>query len=296
MSVALAPHPLAGGHPPAWASEWGEDERGVFVAFSVGEVTQRLRWFRPGRFLMGSPEGEAGRFENEGPRHEVTLSRGFWLGDTPCTQALWEAVAGDNPSRFVASKRPVEQVSWEDCRAWLEALNERVPGLGARLPTEAEWEYACRAGTQTSTYAGELEILGANNAPLLDEVAWYGGNSGVGFELDNGWDSSDWPDKQYAHERAGSHPVGEKEPNDWGLHDMLGNVWEWCEDAWDYGTPYDSADPVRDPVGHKGSGRVVRGGSWDSPARDVRAAARLAYVPGNRYDYLGFRLARGQEG
>ncbi len=291
MSTARLPHPLAEGHPPEWASEWGEDTRGVFVGFTAGEHTQRLRWIAPGRFRMGSPETEAGRYDREGPQHEVTITRGFWLGDTPCTQALWQAVTGENPSRFQSPDRPVEKVCWDDCQKFLEALGQRVPGLAPRLPTEAEWEYACRAGTETSTYAGELEILGESNAPLLDDIAWYGGNSGVGFELEDGWRSSGWSEKQYLHERAGSHPVAQKEPNPWGLYDMLGNVLEWCSDAY---AEYPS-EPQHDPHGTEGSGRVVRGDSWFSSARDVRSAYRAACAPGDRNEYLGFRLARGQE-
>ncbi len=291
VSAARLPHPLDEGHPPDWASEWGEDTRGVFVGFTVGEHTQRLRWIPPGRFRMGSPETEAGRWDGEGSQHEVTLTRGFWLGDTPCTQALWQAVVGENPSRFQSPDRPVEKVSWDDCQKFLETLGQRVPGLAPRLPTEAEWEYACRAGTETSTYAGELKILGLNNAPMLDEIAWYGGNSGVGFELENGYDSSDWEEKQHSHERAGSHPVARKEPNPWGLYDMLGNVLEWCSDAY---AKYPS-EPQHDPHVTKGSERVFRGGSWYSTARDVRSAYRDWCGPGIRHGNLGFRLARGQE-
>jgi formylglycine-generating enzyme required for sulfatase activity len=240
---------------------------------------------------MGSPKNEAGRrFNNEGPQHEVQVSRGFWLFDTPCTQALWGAVMGDNPSRFVGPERPVEQVSWKEVQEFLQRIEQRVPGLG--LPTEAQWEYACRAGTQTATYAGDLEILGDYNAPLLDAIAWYGGNSGVGFELDNGFDSSDWPEKQYPHERAGTHPVGLKEPNAWGLYDMLGNVWEWCADG---RRRYDS-DSITDPIGptEASAGRVLRGGSWSDFARDVRSACRVASGPGNRNGFIGFRCARVQ--
>jgi len=285
------PHPLDQGHPPAWASEWGQDRRGVFVAFTVGDQTQRLRWIPPGRFLMGSPDSEGGRWDDEGPQHEVTLTSGFWLGETPCTQALWEAVTGKNPSRFRSPDRPVETVTWNDCQEFLEALNRHVLGLDARFPNEAEWEYACRAGTETSTYAGELEILGESNAPLLDGIAWYGGNSGIDFELKNGLDSSNWAEKQYPHTKAGTHPVAQKEPNAWGLYDMLGNVREWCFD-W-YGL-YDE-EPVQNPRGSaEGSRRVYRGGSWISDARNVRAASRNASDPGYRHDRLGFRLARGQ--
>lgn len=291
MTAIWSPHPLDEGQPPAWASEWGEDGYGVFAGFTVGGVSQRFRWIEPGRCLMGSPEGESGRWEHEGPRHEVTIERGFWLGETPCTQALYEAVAGKNPSEFRSPDRPVEQVSWKDCRAFLETLDGRVPGLDARLPSEREWEYACRAGTSTATYAGDLEILGSNKAPVLDEIAWYGGNSGHRFELSEGWDSSGWSGKQYPHTKAGTRPVGLKKPNAWGLFDMLGNVWEWCAEV--FGAYPSAAESSGDDIG-LGSRRVGRGGSWLGLARDVRAAARRAYAPGARDVILGFRLARGQ--
>lgn len=291
MSAALLSHPLDQGHPPEWASEWGDDRRGVFVAFEVNGCVVRFRWIPPGRFLRGSPESDSGRFDNEGPQHEVTLTEGYWLAEAPCTQALWQAVTGENPSEFRSPRRPVEQVSWNDCQDFLRALNERVRGLEARLPTEAEWERACRAGTTTSTYAGELEILGGNNAPLLHDIAWYGGNSGLDFDLDNGWDSSSWLEKQFEHSKAGTREVRQKAPNGWGLYDMLGNVWEWCAD---WHGEY-SGGPLIDPRGpDKGSARVVRGGSWFTDAWRVRCAARDAIPPADRGDSVGFRLARGQ--
>ena len=144
-----------------------------------------MRWIKPGTFWMGSPEDEPGRDDNE-IRHQVTLSKGFWLADTPCTQALWQAVMGHNPSRFEDPKRPVENVSWNDTQSFFQKLNTEF-GISMSLPTEAQWEYACRAGTTEATYAGPIRILGENNAPILDEIAWYGGNSGHGFELKNGW-------------------------------------------------------------------------------------------------------------
>ena len=195
---------LRRGVPPAWASGWGADEHGVFACFAVGEVEQRMRWVPAGTFLMGSPEGEAGRYDREGPQHEVTLSSGYWMADTPCTQAMWEAVMGTNPSRFPSPKRPVEQVSWNDVQEFVQRLDELVPELGVRLPTEAEWEWACRAGTTTATYAGDLVIRGMNDAPLLDDIAWYGGNSGVDYDLDEGSDSSEWLQKQHPHTKAGT--------------------------------------------------------------------------------------------
>jgi formylglycine-generating enzyme required for sulfatase activity len=283
-------------YPPDWASGWGQDRYGEWLELTLGEATQRMRWIRPGRFLMGSPEDEPGRYgESESPRHEVRLSRGYWLFDTPVTQTLWVAVMGENPSRFVDPKRPVENVSWNDAMEFLARVNARVPDLDLILPTEAQWEYACRAGTDTATYAGPMEILGEHNAPILDAIAWYGGNSGVGFELENGVDSSDWPEKQYEHDRAGTHPVALKRPNAWGLYDMLGNVWEWCaDDLRKYGS-----DAVNDPVGSLVSAeRALRGGSWFNYAyaRDFpRAAIRLADDSGNWYSHFGIRCARVRE-
>ncbi len=284
------------GRAPKWAETWGIDDHGPWVSFSVAaadgsRVEQRLRWCPPGRFQMGSPPEEAGRFDWEGPQHEVTLQTGFWLFDTPCTQALWQAVMGDNPSEFKSPTRPVETVSYRDARKFLTAINKRVKGLKLTLPSEAQWEYACRAGTTTATYAGDLEILGGRNAPVLDAIAWYGGNSGVGFELDNGYDVSGWADKQYDEKRAGTHPVGQKAANPFGLYDMLGNVWEWCADAW-HDTYEDApADGAARPGGGSAA-RVMRGGSWNDLARNVRAACRGGSGPDDRAGLLGFRCAR----
>jgi formylglycine-generating enzyme required for sulfatase activity len=166
---------------------------------------------------MGSPENEPGRYKEEGPRHRVTLTRGFWLFDTPCTQGLWETVMGNNPSHFKSPTRPVEQVSWEEVQDFLGKINAEIPGLDLVLPSEAQWEYACRAGTETAIYTGEITILGENNGPALDPIAWYSGNSGVDFDLKNGYDRSSWSEKQYPHTKAGTRPVGLKKPNPWGL-------------------------------------------------------------------------------
>jgi formylglycine-generating enzyme required for sulfatase activity len=278
-------HPLAQGIPPAWAWEWGEDRYGPWCAFRVKGVGQRLRWIPPGRFVMGSPPGEVGRFDDEGPQRVVRISEGFWLFDTPCTQEMWEAVMEENPSRFRSPTRPVEQVSWEDCQAFVERLNDWLEGLVLSLPSESQWEYACRAGTTRATYAGDPEILGHRNAPLLDEIAWYGGNCGVDYELAEGFDISSWPEKQYDSETGGTHPVGRKAPNAWGLYDMLGNVWEWCMDKWS-----------EDPGAPASAVRVIRGGSWRGDAGIVRAAYRYGLVPGYRGYYLGFRCGEFQAG
>ena len=193
----------------------------------------------------------------------------------------------------IAPARPVEQVSWSDCAAFINKANEQVAGLGVRLPTEAEWEYGCRGGSATGTYAGDLDIVGDHNAPRLSDIAWYGGNSGVGADVANAVDSSNWDDKQEPHTGAATHPVGEKRPNGYGLYDMLGNVWEWCED-WFGDYPMEA---VTDPKGpERGGHRVLRGGSWNSIARNVRAANRTRNGPGYRHDNVGVRLARGQDG
>lgn len=249
---------------PAWASAAGRDQYGLWADLEVGGVRQRMRYIRPGRFLRGSPETEKGRYEYECPQHQVTLTEGYWLADTPCTQELWQAVLGQNPSGFEGAKRPVEQVSWDDVQLFLEKVNERLAGyeMVARLPSEAQWEFACRAGTRTSTYAGEEESIRA-------EIAWYFTNSG-----------------------RKTHEVARRLPNPWGLFDTLGNVWEWCAD---FGSKkYDDA-PEIDPEGPAvGSDRVVRGGSWHSDVRRIRAACCYAYGPGFCYARLGFRFLLGR--
>jgi formylglycine-generating enzyme required for sulfatase activity len=275
---------------PAWASEFGRDRYGLWAELKIAEgIFQRLRWIPPGWFLMGSPESEAGRYDDEGPQHEVTIERGFWMFATPCTQAVWEAVMESNPSEFRSPTRPVESVSWDDCQESVRRLNERLDGLELSLPSEAQWEYACRAGTTTASYGGNLEISGANNAPVLDEIAWYGGNCGVDSDLAEGYDTSGWVEKQYSFDRGGTRPVALKRPNDWGLYDMLGNVWEWCSDTYE---PYGERDRGTDAS----AGRVLRGGSWGDLARDVRAASRCWVAPGSRIGNGGFRCAEFREG
>jgi formylglycine-generating enzyme required for sulfatase activity len=240
---------------PPWASEIGRDEYGLWVKVEVEGVRQRLRWIPPGRFWMGASPDDREAFAVESPRHEVHLTRGYWLFDTPCTQALWQAVMGTNPSHFKGGERPVERVSWEDCQGFIERLNGQLPGLSLSLPTEAQWEYACRAGTETARYAEELEA-----------IAWYEANSG-----------------------NETHSVKQLEPNAWGLYDMLGNVLEWCQDG---KRNYTEAVKV-DPVGPTdvGAVRVIRGGGWRDSAQGVRAAFRVWFPPGDANDNLGFRCA-----
>jgi formylglycine-generating enzyme required for sulfatase activity len=262
---------------PTWAAAIGRDRYGLWTRIEVsgsdGPVAQRMRWIDPGRFQMGSPDDETGRLDSEGPRHDVTIVAGFWLFETACSQALWTAVMGENPSRFRGEDRPVEKVSWNDAQTFIAAINERIGGLRLVLPSEAQWEYACRAGTATPFGFGE------NITP--EQVNYNGNFPYVGA-----------PRGRYREETVagGSLPA-----NRWGLHEMHGNVWEWCADAWheNYdGAPVDGA--VWEQSGRTAE-RVLRGGSWLNDARIVRSAGRDASAPDVRLDDVGFRCARVQE-
>ena len=202
---------------------------------------------------MGSPPVEQGRLSWEQEPHEVTINEGFWMFGTPCTQALWEAVMGDNPSHFGGADRPVETVSWNQCQDFLTALNTQLDGLLLSLPSEAQWEYACRAGTQMPRYSENL-----------DAIAWYGENSG-----------------------KETRAVAGKEANSWGLYDMLGNVWEWCDDAWEGKEAEKSSES-------SSAYRVVRGGSWILDARMRFQQGGVSSPPTSHRtgaDGLGFRCA-----
>ncbi|MGF1534828.1 MAG: formylglycine-generating enzyme family protein [Bernardetiaceae bacterium] len=211
-------------------------------------------WIPEGEFMMGSED-----YDNEKPLHRVRLS-GFWLSQFLATQELYLAVTGQNPSYFAGSPhRPVDQVSWDDARAFLGRLGE-MTGKNFALPTEAQWEYAARAG-EPYTYAG---------SDHLHEVGWYEDN---------------------AHRET--KPVGLKKPNAWGLYDMSGNVWEWCQDRWssDYYAECAKQGLVVDPAGPAdGLGRVLRGGSWLNYAQYCRVAYRFNSCPYSRYSNRGFRL------
>jgi formylglycine-generating enzyme required for sulfatase activity len=285
--------PVANEGGPSWLSACGEDAWGYFADLIIKGVTQRVRWIPRGQFQMGSPEDEPGHFDREGSRHTVTIPRGFWLFDTPVTQELWEAVMGGNPAEFKSQHRPVERVSWDDCQNFFENLKYLIPEIEFGLPTEAEWEYACRAGTTAATYAGSMDLLGANNAPSLDAIAWYAGNCGVGWDLQDGCDLSERIERQHEFAKGGTRPVATRDPNPWGLYDTLGNVWEWCHDTQ---RTYED-EPAEDPIGpeiktNKHSpldGLVVRGGSWFSFARLVRAAYRGECSRAFRLNFIGLR-------
>jgi formylglycine-generating enzyme required for sulfatase activity len=292
----------------SWGKGWGavtgsqfdafqtiEAQRGYFVFVEktgqVKEWTNTLGmtfvWIEPGTFMMGSPEDEPRRDSDE-TQHEVTLTQGYYMQTTEVTQGQWEAVMGNNPSHFSScgDECPVERVSWNKIQEFITALNAQEITSQYRLPTEAEWEYAARAGSTTALYNGPIEILGYNNAPSLDSIAWYGGNSCVSYS--GGSNCSSWPEKQYTCTSCGPHPVGQKQSNTWGLYDMSGNVREWCQD-WYGSYPTNS---VTDPVGAtSGSYRVVRGGGWYYGASYCRSANRNDYSPGSTYNNVGFRLA-----
>lgn len=268
-----------GDWPPAWASSWGSDRWGLWADLVVGGVAQRLRWIEPSGpegFWMGSTWVERQALANKNLRewahkseHEprrVVVEPGFWLADSPCTQAFWVQVAGGqtNPSQFQqgdeAGERPVECVSWDDVQLWLArmvGLCSATAGLAA-LPTEVQWEYACRAGSTTGYWWGD------------------------GFDQTRA--NADVPGNRYldGSERT-TTLVKRYAPNPWGLHDMHGNVWEWCEDAWRAllvgGAEADASD------------RTARGGSWFYHPDGARAAFRSRRPRDYRARSLGFRIS-----
>jgi len=217
-----------------------------------GGAKMEMIWCAPGAFCMGSPPGEPGRIPNE-TLHLVTLTKGFWLGKYEVTQGQWESVMRSNHSRFKHKEKPVETVSWYDCEAFIKRVNDSFGGK-ARLPTEAEWEYACRAGSDAA-FAG---------SGVASEMAWYDENS------------------EYQ-----THEVGVNKPNAWGFYDMHGNVLEWCSD-WFTEQKGDAVDPKGPPTG---SFKVLRGGCWFFFDRDCRSAYRLKREPNLRNCIFGFRLA-----
>ena len=233
-------------------------------------MSMEFVWIGPGVFQMGSPNSERSDCdwcEHEGPLHVVEISRGFWLGRYEVTQGEWESVMGSNPSRHTGdARRPVEQVSWYDVHKFIGRLNDAAGDSLYRLPTEAEWEYACRAGTQTRWSLGDED---GDDESLLGNYAWYDGNNSPN----------------------GTKAVSDKLPNRWGLYDMHGNVWEWVQDWYDDG--YYNSSPRVDPPGpDTGNGRVVRGGYFSYSAHGVRSAIRNNTSLGARSHVVGVRLLR----
>jgi formylglycine-generating enzyme required for sulfatase activity len=223
-----------------------------------GGVKMEFVLIPAGSFMMGDANG----VNDEKPVHRVNITKPFWLGKYEVTQEQWQAVMGNNPSRFKGPKNPVEQDSWDDCQQFFDKLNVKSGGGGGKfqLPTEAQWEYACRAGSTWKYCFGD-------NEGQLGDYAWYDANSG-----------------------NQTHPVGLKRPNAWGLYDVHGNVWEWCQDWYDGG--YYAKSPTDDPTGPTtGSRHVLRGGSWFGPAGYCRSAGRLIIGPGIRDYGLGLRVS-----
>ncbi len=211
-----------------------------------------------GTFTMGASTSDSEADSDEKPAHRVTLS-GYYIGKYEVTQKQWVEIMGSNPSYFKGDNLPVERVSWEDIQEFLRKLNAKT-GMNYRLPTEAEWEFAARGGNSSRGY----KYSGSDN---IGNVAWYDGNSG-----------------------SKTHPVGTKSPNELGIYDMTGNVWEWCQDRFD--SNYYSNSPSSNPKGpSSGAIRVLRGGSWFNIARNCRVSRRFHYTPGSRDYYFGFRLA-----
>ncbi len=227
-----------------------------------GGVRMEMVYIKPGTFTMGGTESPTEGWQaDERPEHKVTITKGFYLGKYEVTQAQWEAVMGSNPSKWKGPDLPVEQVSWEDCPGFLKKLNEKaknsLKGRMASLPTEAQWEYACRAGTKTRWSFGD-------NDGALGEYAWHDKNSG-----------------------QQTHAVGQKKPNAWGLYDMHGNVWEWCQD-WNGPYARDAVDPTGPASGER---RCLRGGSWSLESKHCRVAFRASNPAAYRNSDNGFRVA-----
>jgi len=235
---------LMQGCPPLWGQ-----------STLVGPHGMRFIRIEPGEFTMGCSIGDADCNSSEAPRHTVRITRGFEIGIHEVTQAQWGAVTGSNPSRFWGRDRPIENVSWNDIQRFLQVLNKQKDGYRYRLPTEAEWEYAARAGVTEALY-GEL-----------DAIAWHRGNS-----------------------EGHTHPVGRKQPNAWGLYDMLGNVREWVDDWWlrKYEASIES-----DPTGPTlGQFKMTRGGSYVESLGALRIPHRSGYSPVYRFNMTGFRCVR----
>lgn len=258
--------------PCAGMAAWGVDAIGPWQALVYKDIRYRFRWIPPGRFWMGSPESEAERGDFE-DLHLVTLSEGFWLGETTVTQALWRAVTGHNPSHFKGLEMPVENVDWIEVQGFVQKLIERAQCPGLCLPSEAQWEYACRAGTETSFSYGDR--ITTDQVNFNGNYPYARGILGV--------------------YRQQTVPVASLPVNPWGMFEMHGNVWEWCRDSW---KDHLGTGPVRRPstTAYETASYVVRGGSWINYGKDVRSAYRNHSAPDNRHGYLGFRLARGHCG
>lgn len=249
---------------PTWV--WGESAQSSFT----NSLGMKFVYIKPGSFMMGSPSNEPGRHDDE-TQHNVTLTKGFYMQTTEVTQSQWKAVMKNNPSHFPGwfkscNDCPVEKVSWNYVQEFIRKLNQKEGSNKYRLPTEAQWEYACRAGSTSAFANGEISELFCGYDSSLDSMGWYCGNA-----------------------NNKTHPVARKQSNSWGLYDMHGNVFEWCQD-WEGSYPSGS---VTDPPGpSSGSCRVFRGGCWDCNANNCCSAVRCSVTPDSRFKVIGFRLSR----
>ncbi len=256
---------LAGPGQPAWATRSRQDEFGFLAELELESARVSFRYIPPGTFRMGSPAEEPGRDADEA-QVEVTLTAGMWLATEECRQDLYRVVTGTTPAMGDDPEGPVQRVSWPEVQAFIAKLNARVPTLRARLPTEAEWEHAARAG-DSGAWQGPRGAVAGTDVP---RIAWFLGGDDAG---------------------RGSRATGRRQPNGLGLADMQGNVWEWCADR--YGVY--SAVPVTDPIGIESDRRVARGGSWGDGSTRIRVANRLALDPDLHSWFVGFRLAATAE-
>ncbi len=238
----------------------------------TNSIGMKFVWIDPGTFMMGSPKEELARNEDEIQR-KVTLTNGFYMGVFTVTQEEWMTLVEKNPSKFTgAANLPVEQVNWKECQEFIQKLREK-DGKPYRLPTEAEWEYACRAGTTTPFYCGET---------ISTEQANYNGGYLYG-------------DGRKGVYREKTTPVGSFSPNPWGLYDMHGNVWQWCEDWFERRPKTATPETVTDPLGKTGANRALRGGSWIDNPLECRAAYRGGSAPALRHSLVGFRVCFSNE-
>ena len=241
--------------PPDCAIAWGDDRFGLWFDLDICSVIQRVRWIEPGTFWMGSPETDQNQYGNEIPRHQVTLTEGYWLADTACTQELWKAVVGDAPSFFRTDRDlPVENVSWDDItKKFLPDVQRLISDLTVALPTEAQWEYACRAGRESAYWFG-------------DKIT----------------------KKKANFEAYATVPVKAQSANGWGLYQMHGNLWEWCEGSLRKYTNISLENPSD---GQNNSLRILRGGSWNDLADNARSAFRREILRDSRFPSYGFRFS-----
>ncbi|OHE80368.1 MAG: hypothetical protein A2107_08005 [Verrucomicrobia bacterium GWF2_62_7] len=270
---------------PAWAklsSEQIEAARrdGVRPAIEVElapAVKMRMVYIPTGQFWMGGEDSSERTTRDERPRHQVSITKGFYMGMTEVTQREWKAVTSRNPSKYEGDDRPVERVSWIDCLQFIHQINARGQGLcELRLPTEAEWEYCCRAGTTTTYPWGENRLDVARFGNIGDQSIKRKFPDAVTLDFNDG--------------HAVTAPVATYEPNRWGLYDMIGNILEWCQDCYDEN--YYQVSPSQNPTGpSRGAARMTRGAAWNSTTNVIRPSYRQAATPDFNGDHLGLRLA-----